>query len=408
MSSKTDVLILGCGISGIVAALKLIKENFDVVLIEPSDKVGANTNTKIDITENIGLNPIIDELDLSFLDRSNKSTWVSKNNSFTFQSKISDLFVKRGPENDSFDVRMANKVRDKGGEIRTKSHFKGFGKEDGNLKFAKIKSNTGYEKIKADFFVDASGGESNALKKMGLNKLNRIGRKITGYGVISDDFELQPSETNIFLDSELAPGGYFYLAKANDGLGVACLVLPGKNISLTPEKQFWRFVNKKQRISSILERSEISNHFSGGRWSGILPKRVRNNFCAVGDSAFLLEPLFGYGVRPAVLSGYLAAEHIKKVGEAGSRELIGYDKKLKDEIISKQRKMFFLREIFEDLDDEDFDFILESLNRVDRELDLDDLFDESIGRQISIFAKTLLIRPFSSGKIAHKAIKNLV
>lgn len=404
---RNDVTILGCGVAGSTCALKLLKEGFDVTLIEKNPEVGGHTNTKIDITENISLQHIIKELDLTFLDKSNKSVWISRNNTFVFESEVSDLFVKRGSEKNSFDVRMGNKIRDLGGEIKTGASLKKIKKREDKVDSIKIKSEDGTKELQTDFLVDATGANSKALREMDIRRFKKTGREINGYGLVSENLKIESGETKVFIDSKLAPGGYFYLAKARNGLGVACLVLPGRHISSSLENHFNNFVNKKQELHEVIKSSDSLNYFYGSRKSGILRSVAKGNFCAVGDSAYLIEPLFGYGVRPAILSGYLAGKNIKKTTEVGSQNLKNYEREVYDSIVAKQSKMYFLRKVFEELNNKDLDTIIGSLKKLEKEKGLDNLLGSGLKKQLPSFLKLFIDSPLSTGKMGYKTIKSL-
>ena len=102
MSIKCDVLVVGAGASGSIAALSLAKKGFDVVIAEKCSKVGLHTKDKIDITEETGLKEISKELKLPVKERTNKTKWFSLNHSFLLESKIYDLYLLKINHDSSF------------------------------------------------------------------------------------------------------------------------------------------------------------------------------------------------------------------------------------------------------------------------------------------------------------------
>ena len=109
----------------------------------------------------------------------------------------------------------------------------------------------------------------------------------------------------VILDPRLAPGGYAYLF-IHDGwatIGMA-LVRGFKQLD-----DYWRATLERfQRLASFdpgdAKRSIAYVNFC-------LPQRLgRNGTCTVGEAAGLQDDLLGFGIRSAIVSGCLAAQHV--------------------------------------------------------------------------------------------------
>ena len=64
MIIECDVLVVGAGPAGSVAALYSSKQGLNTILIERNNRVGAHTNTKIDSSPDFELTEIINEIGL--------------------------------------------------------------------------------------------------------------------------------------------------------------------------------------------------------------------------------------------------------------------------------------------------------------------------------------------------------
>ena len=64
MIIECDVLVVGAGPAGSVAALYCSKQGLNTVLIERNNKIGAYTNTKIDSSPDFELTEVINEIGL--------------------------------------------------------------------------------------------------------------------------------------------------------------------------------------------------------------------------------------------------------------------------------------------------------------------------------------------------------
>lgn len=88
---ECDVLVVGAGPAGSVAALYSSKHGLNTVLIERNNKIGAHTDTRIDSSPDFGLTEIINEIGLKTENLVYNSKWHSPSGrSFILHSKIGE------------------------------------------------------------------------------------------------------------------------------------------------------------------------------------------------------------------------------------------------------------------------------------------------------------------------------
>jgi len=105
---ECDVLVVGAGPAGSVAALYSSKQGLNTVLIERNNKIGAHTDTRIDSSPDFGLTEIIKEMELKTENLVYKSKWHSPSGrSFILHSKIGEYYFKRGSAPKSFECSTA-------------------------------------------------------------------------------------------------------------------------------------------------------------------------------------------------------------------------------------------------------------------------------------------------------------
>lgn len=373
MTISCDVLVVGAGASGSVATLYLSKKGFDVTVIEKQPEIGGHSKEKIDITEDFGLSPIIKELKLPVKDKTNKTRWFSHNNSFKHESKIYDLYLKRGPSLDSFEVGAMNSSIDKGANILLETEPKKINFKNNIIDSVRITKET----IKPKIVIGADGFESSILKKLQI-KEKRIAT-IAGYGIMGENFNLPEAETHIFFNSKNAPGGYFFVAKTRDDEGVACMVVD-KSMTNEPLKKYYEhFISENKNLSEILKNPNVKNEFTGMCYAGFLEKRTLRNVILVGDAARTLDPFLGYGMRNSITSGYVAGEIVAKALEKDNIKIIGeYEKELISKISDISRGAT-MRKIFRKLDNDEIDYIVKTLGDLQAQgVNIDDIFDEKL------------------------------
>ena len=335
MTIECDVLVVGAGPAGGVASLILAKKGLEVILLEKNSEVGLHTKTKIDVTPQSDIEPIIKKYNLKHNGIGNKFTWYSPNGEkFTMESEIGEYYFKRGSEPDSFERQTVELALNSGCKLRKNSKIKDIKLKDGSY-------NTyidNKETIKSKFLI-ASDGNSSIVANKFLNETR--GKELVAYGISSYDFDIEHGNTQIYFDSNKLPGGYVYLVKDIKGLSSAGVVLDPLKISETPKEIFNKFKEKNKEIKECL-KGKIISEFGGNGCIGGLKKIGLGNLLFIGDAGRLASPLFGYGMKPAILSSYIAADAIIDAVNNNTDKIKNYDlfckEKLKMELSSKMRE----------------------------------------------------------------------
>jgi flavin-dependent dehydrogenase len=391
---RCDVLVIGAGISGLVAAQKASKEGLDVVIIEKQPSVGFPF-TKIDITEGVGIEDIINELKLKILDKSKKSKWISPNNSFLLKSEIVDLFIKRGTDGDSFERTTLNRILDLGCGVFSDVNNVSLRYESDGVKIVNFKKNGRKITVKPLMIVGADGSKSATLLSSPLRKGKKHSVYIEGFGVIAENLDMPSRLTHVFLDEHALPGGYFFLSKSSGGIGVASAVMNyTKPKGIGVGTYFWDFITYNKYLRDVFKKSSNKKYFVGGCESFQLDRRSYKNILLVGNAAGLLDPLFGYGVNQAIYSGYWAARSIKE-NLGGGYEIIcgGYEKRLDSSLLPAIKSGMKMRMVFDSLKNRHFDMLIGALNHISEEVDdIDDFLDNPVKYPVPL-AKSLIRQP---------------
>ncbi len=166
--------------------------------------------------------------------------------------------------------------------------------------------------IEAPITIDASGHGSALKSKLppsfGIEPNVNPEDVIVAYREIRRDVNFTSDLSEIHLNQDAAPGGYYWIfdrgqGEVNVGLGVQ--MRPG---SPNPKELLYKHV-----LSQPLFRE--SKIVRGG--GGIVPTRrpllslVTNGMMFIGDAGCLVNPIHGGGIGPSMLSGKLAAETAK-------------------------------------------------------------------------------------------------
>jgi flavin-dependent dehydrogenase len=355
MTIDCDVLVVGAGAAGGVASLILAKKGLDVILLEKNSDVGLCTNTKIDVTPQEGIESIIKEYNLKHNGIGKKSTWYAPNSEkFTMESDIGEYYFKRGNEPDSFERQTVDLALHEGCKLRKNSKVR-----DIKLKGKQFNTYTAdKETIKSKFLIASDGNNSIVANKF-INNIK--GKELIAYGVSSYDFDTDHGNSKIFFDADTMPGGYIYLIKDNKGLSSAGIVLDPQKVSDPPKKLFNKFKEKNKELKENV-KGKIISEFGGNGCIGALDKIGIDNLLFVGDAGQLASPLFGYGMKPAILSSYLAADAIIDAIDNDVNKIKNYDvnckQKLKMELSTK------MGHTWRDLSNNDIKILFKIFNKI--------------------------------------------
>ncbi len=136
--------------------------------------------------------------------------------------------------------------------------------------------------------------------------------------IIQVDYDIEkPEFIKIYLDTNIAPGGYWWLFPKGRNIMNIGLGLWGK---LSEEQG----LNPRHNYDKYLANSQYTRgrkiiHVGGGivPTRRPLPSLVANGFLAAGDAAVTVNPVHGGGIGPALLSAELASKTVLEAFEKG-------------------------------------------------------------------------------------------
>lgn len=273
---KNTIKIAGAGISGLTCAINLGRVGHSVVVFEKRGEVGGRFNNDFKGLENWSSKEDV----LSMLRRVNVDTDFY-HKGFTQADLVNDLseistirssdnrcaiyMIKRGTEGDSLDQHL-------------KKHALELG--------VKIQLNSKMEEEEVD--IIATGPKSASGVVCGLK-----GR------VSSAD------KTVVMLDESCAPKGYTYMAILDGKITLASVVMEDFRRA---KKYLQKAIEKLTRLYGL----EIKDVQYFGGFGNFFPREsyLQGGRMYVGECAGLQDYLFGFGMKYAFLSGYLASQSI--------------------------------------------------------------------------------------------------
>jgi len=216
-----------------------------------------------------------------------------------------------------------------------------------------------FKEFRARVVVDASG--SAAVIRSKLPEEWPISEKLSPEDVshafreivyVEEPIE-DPNFIRIYLDADIAPGGYWWIfprspTLLNVGLGV--WGISGVN----PVENYKKYLAPKFKISR-------KYHVGGGFIPTRRPLRslVGNGVVALGDAAAAVNPIHGGGIGQALLTGELAARAISRAFELGDfseRTLWEFNTAYMREWGYRQAQLDVLRLMLQTLNNDDLNY----------------------------------------------------
>lgn len=345
-SIQFDVIIIGAGPAGIIAAIQLAKQDLNICLLEkstfPRDKICGDA-LSVDVLNQL------EKIDLNFAKRFELLT-----------QKTPSSGVKIVAPNQQFlDIPFYYKGDKKFGYICKRMDFDNFLfqelKEFKNITVvenckvkdivindnevivsvdSKLKNKN--TKFKSKIILGADGAQSVVNKKTIQNKVNHkhysAGLRVY-YKNVTNFHQENFIELHFFKD--ILPG-YLWIFplpnnEANVGIGMLSSYVSKKKVNL--KKTLQRLIETDPNLKERFENAEALEKVKGfGLPLGAKKRKISDNrVLLLGDAAGLIDPFSGEGIGNAIRSGRVAAEQVKKCfknNDFSQQININYDKEI--------------------------------------------------------------------------------
>lgn len=314
-----DVVVVGAGVAGLYSSLVLASKGFKVALVDskPASRIGDKTcgdAIGVHHFEHIGL-----KLPENVIDYYYKGVKI-----YSPSERHEIVVPGEGVSIDRirFGQWLLKQVLDKGVDLYDEhSVYDVVAGSEGVKSILARRTSGGSIELKARAFIDASGAKPALRSKLPMEwpiserpyttDYNIAYREIVEYdGVVRDE---DRDYAVIYLNTEIAPGGYWWLfPKSRDGriinLGLGVIW----NNLYNPRHNYERFLKPRFPGRVI--------HAGGG----IVPTRrpmptlVWRNVGTVGDAAYTVNPVHGGGKGSSLEAAHIVAKHMGNALELGT------------------------------------------------------------------------------------------
>ncbi len=353
---KYNLIIIGAGPAGSMAAKTAVESDLSVLMVESRLQIGvpvqcAEGVSKKQLDKLIDVKPQhISKKIKGFEIYSPDKTKVFVNgNGYVLERKI-------------FDRWLAEKAIEAGAEIMIGAKATGLIKNEKDIA-VKIKSSEKEYNLFADIVIGADGPASVVGKWAGINTdLNPSDIMICQQFIAAGIENLDCAEC--YMGNEIAPAGYAWVFPksgntANVGMGIPSeRVKDGISVLECLEK----FIKNRFPNCQIIEKT------SGGVPVGLIKNIVADKVMLVGDAARIVNPISGGGIINGMKSGIAAAEIAKEAiaqGDTSVNKLSKYEKIIWEEFNKTNAKLLKVKQVVQKLTDEELNQLARSLKDID-------------------------------------------
>ena len=360
MKKEYDVIIVGGGPSGSMAAIEIAKENLSVCVLEKKTKVGIPVRCGEAIGFS-GLNKFFKPDDSWIASTINSINLVSPNSIDTkivFKNETGYILHRK-----KFDSGLSNIAVENGAEVFNKANVVDVIIENGYIAGVKVIYKEKEYIIKSKIVIGADGIDSRIGRWSGIrtNVKMKDMESCVQYSV--NNIDVQNNEMCMYMGKEYAPGGYLWVfpkghKAANIGIGIS-----GKYSGEKSAKKYLdEFINTKYP-NAIIE----SKVCGGVICAAPIKEPIKNGLMLVGDAAHQTNPMTGGGIssgmKAGAIAGKIAAEGIKK-NKFDKDFLSKYPKLMFKEFGNRYTKLYRIKETINKLTDSDLNEIAEKVSKV--------------------------------------------
>ena len=341
-----DVIVIGAGPAGNMAALRLAEAGRDVVVLDWRSDIGDKLCTGIIGKECVAKFP--PHLDHLYHEARAASIVSPSGHRFRVEKPEPQAYIV---DRIAYVNSFATKAKEAGAQYLLEHRVTNL-RINRDSAIVKATYNGQKKILEAEILVIASGFGSPLLRMAGLSS-GKPEDYMIGCQAIVEAPEL--TETEVFVGAEIVPKSFAWIVPFSPGkamVGMAPRTQVGDNMD-----RFLKTLTDSGVVTSVLSPSQT--------W-GIpirpLPKTYGTRVLVAGDSAGLVKPTTGGGIYYALISGELAALTIGEafdVGRFESPELVRYEKAWKGVFGKELRVGYYARLMFESLNDKQVESLLE-------------------------------------------------
>lgn len=302
LKQEYDIIVVGAGPSGTVAARFAAMQGVDVLVLEKDRDVGYPVRCAEAISKR-NLIPFIEPNDRFIAAKINKYVFISPNGeevSLEFEEENGYVLERK-----IFDYELGKLASEAGAQIQTRVYVNGLILEGDKVCGVKAEYQGNQIEIRAKIVIGADGVESRVGRWAGIKTHIDYRDMESCFQVTAANVDNVDSSTLYFyLGTNYAPGGYFWVFPkgenlANIGLGIS----GGEN----KKRSALAYLN--DNMERFFPGASVLTQIAGGVPCALTLERISGDgILLAGDAARQVNPLTGGGIGSGMVGGRVAGE----------------------------------------------------------------------------------------------------
>ncbi|MGM0771186.1 MAG: NAD(P)/FAD-dependent oxidoreductase [Halobacteriota archaeon] len=363
MKNEYDVIVVGAGPAGSIAAKTIAKEGLDVLLIEKRQEIG----DPIRCAEGVGKYNLKQHIDPDprwiCADVKGSRIFSPDGTMIEMAEEISGGEVGYVLERKIFDRALANESALAGAEVMVKTRATDLIIENDTICGIKLMHMGEEHEVHSKIVIGADGMESKVGRWAGINTSLKPSDMETCAQYLVTNANIDQEFCYFYLGNEVAPAGYIWLFpkggnKANVGIGI----LGSESGEQRAIDLLNDFIEKNMPEARIIEMV-----VGGVPVSGTIERTIANGLMLVGDAARQSDPITGGGIINAMDAGKIAGEIAVKAirkEDCSTKVLQEYEELWRETIGREIDSSLIVKETFVKFTDENLNSLAASLQNV--------------------------------------------
>ena len=366
MKTRYDLLVIGGGPAGAIAARTAARAGHSVLLVEKRPAIGA----PVRCAEGIGKEALAEfvEPDERWISAELKRAEIIAPDgaSMLLEADLAGSKVGYILDRKVFDRELVWQAAEAGADVMVKTRASAPLMAHGAVKGAVLDSCGEKKKVHADITIAADGVESKFSRWCGVDTTVPVREIMSSCQYLMTDIDIDEECTTFFLGNEVAPEGYLWIfpkgkRTANVGIGIS-----GKKSGAGHRAKDYldRFTKKR-----FPDGKTIECIVGGVSVCRPLACTVADGLIIAGDAARVVDPLTGGGIYNAMFTGDLAVQVASNAignGTLDAAALMPYDEQWRASLMGKAiERNYHIKEYLVKLSDEKLNAIIHSAKCLD-------------------------------------------
>ena len=357
LQNKYDVVVVGGGPAGSMAAWEAARGGVSVCMLEKDRDIGYPVRCGEAAGES-GLRQFVEIEDSWIAEKITSVKLVSPNLTsvdIDFAAETGYILNRR-----IFDYDLSRYAANAGAEVYTKAYVKNVLANNGEVNGVVLDYLGEEKQIQAKIVIGADGLTSRVGRWAGLKTLVRMKDMESAVQYSVANVDIEPNKMIMYVGRNHAPGGYLWVFPkgkkfANIGIGISGKYSKHKSA----QKYLDEFIEREYPDAAIL-----TTMCGGVPCAKPMEKPVADGIMLVGDAAHQINPMTGGGIVAGMkggwIAGQVAAEAIKK-NDYSEDSLLEYPKRMRKDFGKNHERFYKIKEVTEKLTNEELDSIAEKV-----------------------------------------------